>query len=133
MAVWLAWGHETMCRLLDDLFSIDGNTHRMLQAAQNNEDANSHEHDEHVHYSHRAPWLRAFILGANDGLVGTQLACAGGTASGGATCSCSCSLGLALLTKHVLVRGVEGRGGGPGWWWRAGLRRVVPSTARAVE
>jgi len=25
--------------------------------------------DEHVHYSHRAPWLRAFILGANDGLV----------------------------------------------------------------
>ncbi|WIA31276.1 hypothetical protein OEZ86_002178 [Tetradesmus obliquus] len=27
------------------------------------------EHDEHVHYSHRAPWLRAFVLGANDGLV----------------------------------------------------------------
>ncbi|GFR44345.1 hypothetical protein Agub_g5562 [Astrephomene gubernaculifera] len=25
--------------------------------------------DEHVHYSHRAPWLRAFVLGANDGLV----------------------------------------------------------------
>lgn len=25
--------------------------------------------DEHVHYSHRSPWLRAFILGANDGLV----------------------------------------------------------------
>lgn len=27
------------------------------------------EDDEHQHYSHRAPWLRAFILGANDGLV----------------------------------------------------------------
>lgn len=27
------------------------------------------EEDEHVHYSHRAPWLRAFVLGANDGLV----------------------------------------------------------------
>ncbi|GIL89749.1 hypothetical protein Vretimale_16599 [Volvox reticuliferus] len=25
--------------------------------------------DEHEHYIHRAPWLRAFILGANDGLV----------------------------------------------------------------
>jgi VIT1/CCC1 family predicted Fe2+/Mn2+ transporter len=27
-----------------------------------------HEHP-HEHYSHRAPWLRAFVLGANDGLV----------------------------------------------------------------
>jgi vacuolar iron transporter family protein len=27
------------------------------------------EHDEHVHHSNRAPWLRAFVLGANDGLV----------------------------------------------------------------
>lgn len=25
--------------------------------------------DEHEHYSHRAPWLRAGVLGANDGLV----------------------------------------------------------------
>lgn len=25
--------------------------------------------DEHEHFSHRAPWLRAFVLGANDGLV----------------------------------------------------------------
>ncbi len=25
--------------------------------------------DEHKHYSHRAPWLRAFVLGATDGLV----------------------------------------------------------------
>ena len=25
--------------------------------------------DEHVHYSGRAPWLRAGVLGANDGLV----------------------------------------------------------------
>ncbi|MEW5302626.1 MAG: hypothetical protein WDW36_005391 [Sanguina aurantia] len=28
------------------------------------------EHDdEHVHYSQRSPWLRAFVLGVNDGLV----------------------------------------------------------------
>ena len=27
--------------------------------------------DEHEHYSHRAPWLRAGVLGANDGLVST--------------------------------------------------------------
>lgn len=27
------------------------------------------DEDEHMHYSHRAPWLRAFVLGANDGLV----------------------------------------------------------------
>lgn len=27
------------------------------------------EHCDHVHFSHRAPWLRAFVLGANDGLV----------------------------------------------------------------
>ncbi|KAG2454511.1 hypothetical protein HYH02_000358 [Chlamydomonas schloesseri] len=25
--------------------------------------------DEHIHYSHRLPWLRAFVLGATDGLV----------------------------------------------------------------
>ncbi|KAG2495637.1 hypothetical protein HYH03_006237 [Edaphochlamys debaryana] len=25
--------------------------------------------DEHIHYINRSPWLRAFILGANDGLV----------------------------------------------------------------
>ncbi|PNH11207.1 Fe(2+)/Mn(2+) transporter pcl1 [Tetrabaena socialis] len=25
--------------------------------------------DEHTHYSHRGPWLRAFVLGATDGLV----------------------------------------------------------------
>jgi vacuolar iron transporter family protein len=27
--------------------------------------------DEHEHYSHRSPWLRAGVLGANDGLVST--------------------------------------------------------------
>lgn len=27
------------------------------------------EADEHVHKGQRAPWLRAFILGASDGLV----------------------------------------------------------------
>ncbi len=29
--------------------------------------------DEHEHYSHRAPWLRAFVLGATDGLVSDQV------------------------------------------------------------
>ncbi|KAG2436324.1 hypothetical protein HXX76_006634 [Chlamydomonas incerta] len=34
------------------------------------DDAHSHgSSDEHVHYSHRLPWLRAFVLGATDGLV----------------------------------------------------------------
>ena len=28
-----------------------------------------HEFDEHIHHSNRAPWLRALVLGANDGLV----------------------------------------------------------------
>ena len=31
-----------------------------------------HDHtavDEHQHYSQRTPWLRAFVLGATDGLV----------------------------------------------------------------
>lgn len=40
-----------------------------------------HADDEHVHYSHRAPWLRAVVLGANDGLVSTaslMLGVAGG-------------------------------------------------------
>jgi VIT1/CCC1 family predicted Fe2+/Mn2+ transporter len=36
-------------------------------AQQNNNSDN--EDDEHEHFSHRAPWLRAFVLGANDGLV----------------------------------------------------------------
>ena len=41
------------------------------------EDSSADE-DEHVHYAHRAPWLRAFVLGANDGLVSvpdTPFAC----------------------------------------------------------
>ncbi|KAF5842572.1 Ccc1 family [Dunaliella salina] len=40
------------------------------------------EFDEHIHYSHRAPWLRAFVLGANDGLVSVSsimLGVAGGS------------------------------------------------------
>ena len=39
---------------------------------------------QHVHYSHRAPWLRAAVLGANDGLVSTaslMLGVGGGTES----------------------------------------------------
>lgn len=44
--------------------------------------AGQHEEDEHVHYSQRAPWLRAFVLGANDGLVSVasiMLGVAGGS------------------------------------------------------
>ena len=39
---------------------------------------------QHTHYSHRAPWLRAAVLGANDGLVSTaslMLGVGGGTES----------------------------------------------------
>ncbi len=32
----------------------------------------SEEVDEHEHYTHRNPWLRAFVLGANDGLVSPE-------------------------------------------------------------
>mmetsp|Transcript_2424 Transcript_2424/g.6264 ORF Transcript_2424/g.6264 Transcript_2424/m.6264 type:complete len:272 (-) Transcript_2424:581-1396(-) len=45
-------------------------------------DAAAPEYDEHIHYSHRAPWLRAFVLGANDGLVSVSsimLGVAGGS------------------------------------------------------
>ena len=31
------------------------------------------EEDEHQHYSQRSPWLRAFILGALDGLVSPMM------------------------------------------------------------
>ncbi|GLC45708.1 hypothetical protein PLESTF_000470700 [Pleodorina starrii] len=41
-----------------------------VTVAHEAEDDNSSV-DEHVHYSHRSPWLRAFVLGANDGLVST--------------------------------------------------------------
>eukprot|EP00879_Flechtneria_rotunda_P021190 GHRR01022322.1.p1 GENE.GHRR01022322.1~~GHRR01022322.1.p1 ORF type:complete len:145 (+),score=52.25 GHRR01022322.1:184-618(+) len=41
----------------------------LLARQQSNYSAESPCEDEHVHYSHRAPWLRAFVLGANDGLV----------------------------------------------------------------
>ncbi|KAG2486703.1 hypothetical protein HYH03_014632 [Edaphochlamys debaryana] len=40
--------------------------------------------DEHQHYTHRNPWLRAFVLGANDGLVSVaalMLGVGGGDAS----------------------------------------------------
>jgi vacuolar iron transporter family protein len=45
--------------------------------------AHDDEDDEHEHYSHRAPWLRAFVLGANDGLVSVSSLMLGvGAASG---------------------------------------------------
>ncbi len=40
------------------------------------------DEDEHTHYSHRAPWLRAAVLGATDGLVSVaalMLGVGGGT------------------------------------------------------
>nr|QKY15158.1 vacuolar iron transporter family (VIT) [Polytomella parva] len=40
--------------------------------------------DEHIHYSHRSAWLRAFVLGANDGLVSVaslMLGVGGGTSN----------------------------------------------------
>jgi hypothetical protein len=40
-----------------------------LTAPVNFEQRQDEEEDEHEHFSHRAPWLRAFVLGANDGLV----------------------------------------------------------------
>jgi VIT family len=30
------------------------------------------EEDDHIHYSNRTGWLRAAVLGANDGLVSTS-------------------------------------------------------------
>jgi VIT family len=30
------------------------------------------EEDDHIHYSNRSGWLRAAVLGANDGLVSTS-------------------------------------------------------------
>ena len=44
----------------------------------------SHDVDEHEHYSQRSPWLRAFVLGALDGLVSvaaTIVGVAGGSSS----------------------------------------------------
>lgn len=46
-----------------------GDVESSLQQPLNGHSQGEQEHDEHVHYSHRAPWLRAFVLGANDGLV----------------------------------------------------------------
>lgn len=42
---------------------------RVDEAAITRRNTAREEVDEHTHYSHRAPWLRAFVLGANDGLV----------------------------------------------------------------
>lgn len=44
----------------------------------------AHDVDEHEHYSQRSPWLRAFVLGALDGLVSvaaTIVGVAGGSSS----------------------------------------------------
>lgn len=53
----------------------------------------------HPHHSHRAPWLRAFVLGANDGLVSTS--------------SLLMGVGAASSDHHTIVlSGVAGLVGG---------------------
>lgn len=58
----------------DDLISRHGDddsqdNHRRRNGGR---DCDSlHSHPGHQHYSHRSPWLRAALMGANDGLVST--------------------------------------------------------------
>lgn len=57
------------------------------------------EDHPHPHHSHRAPWLRAFVLGANDGLVSTS--------------SLMMGVGAASSDHHTIVlSGVAGLVGG---------------------
>ncbi|KAL4458243.1 hypothetical protein ABPG75_013108 [Micractinium tetrahymenae] len=57
------------------------------------------EEHPHPHHSHRAPWLRAFVLGANDGLVSTS--------------SLIMGVGAASSDHHtVILSGVAGLVGG---------------------
>ncbi len=53
------------------------------------------EPDEHTHYSQRAPWLRAAVLGANDGLTSTAGLLMGFGAAG-------------VNTRTLLLAGVSG-------------------------
>ncbi|KAG1662055.1 hypothetical protein FOA52_005302 [Chlamydomonas sp. UWO 241] len=43
--------------------------HRDHESLSQLDKALLHDVDEHTHFSHRSPWLRAFVLGALDGLV----------------------------------------------------------------
>jgi hypothetical protein len=45
--------------------------HAAVASADAKAAAAAESDDEHEHYAHRAPWLRAGVLGANDGLVST--------------------------------------------------------------
>lgn len=73
----------------------------------------------HKHHSHRAPWLRAFVLGANDGLVSTS--------------SLLMGVGAASSDHHTIVlSGVAGLVGGAlsmavGAWcrWAAVLQAAL--------
>ncbi len=44
----------------------------------NRQGSDDEELCHHVHYSHRAGWLRALVLGANDGLVSVASLMLGG-------------------------------------------------------
>lgn len=57
------------------------------------------EHLERKHHSHRAPWLRAFVLGASDGLVSTAALLTG--------------VGAAHMEAHMLI--TTGVAGALGW------------------
>lgn len=81
------------------------------------------EHLERKHHSHRAPWLRAFVLGASDGLVSTAALLTG--------------VGAAHMEAHMLVTtGVAGADQGcgqvgGGCWYSSSLRDA--STHQATQ
>ncbi len=58
-----------------------------------------------MHYSQRAPWLRAFILGANDGLVSVA-ALMMGVAGGSSDYRSIVLAGIAALVAGALSMGV---------------------------
>jgi vacuolar iron transporter family protein len=64
--------------------------------------------DEHTHYVNRAPWLRAAVLGANDGLVSVGSLLLGVSAAN-------------PTTKTVLLSGVSALLAGVHIWRRLSL------------
>jgi VIT1/CCC1 family predicted Fe2+/Mn2+ transporter len=64
------------------------------------------EEDEHQHFSHRAPWLRAFVLGANDGLVSNASLILGVSAAANADIRAMRVAGVAGLVAGALSMAV---------------------------
>lgn len=65
--------------------------------------------DEHTHYVNRSPWLRAAVLGANDGLVSVGSLLLGVSAANPSTKTVLLSGISALLAGAVTsLRGCEG-------------------------